>query len=152
MAAHMTSQPLKDFVVDIPSQNTSVSGLTSSVNSNNSNDTRYAISAAKIMVEALEMLQSPELQKKAFSIAMDNSLFRNLVENYNNPPHDTQPVMPAGTLGARRMDRYRKKQYAVDTITSSINSLSTQEEKNAVIKKVVENTDACIAVLALGYV
>ena len=70
MAAHMTSQPLKDFVVDIPSQNTSVSGLTSSVNSNNSNDTRYATSAAKIMVESLEMLKSSELQKKALSTVL----------------------------------------------------------------------------------
>ena len=60
--------------------------------------------------------------------------------------------MPATTLGARRIDRYRKKQSAVDTITSSINSLSTQEEKNAVIKKVVENTDARSAVLASGYI
>jgi len=59
--------------------------------------------------------------------------------------------MPATTLGARRIDRYRKKQSAVDTITSSINSLSTQE-KNAVIKKVVENTDARSAVLASGYI
>ena len=61
MAAHMTSQPLKDFVVDIPPQNTSVSGLTSSVNSHNFNDTRYTTSAAKIMVESLEMLKFPEL-------------------------------------------------------------------------------------------
>ena len=104
------------------------------------------------MVETLEMLKTPQLQKKAFTIAMDNSLFRSLVEKYNSPPHDTQPVMAETTLAARRKRTSRKKQSAVDTITSSISSLSTQEEKNAVMKNVVENTDAGSAVLASGYI
>ena len=70
MAANMTSHPLKDLMVDIQPQNTSVSGLTSSVNSNDSNDTRLVTSAAKIMVGTLEMLKTPQLQKKAFTIAI----------------------------------------------------------------------------------
>ena len=48
MAANMTSYPLKDLMFDIPPQNTSVFGLTSSVNLNNSDHTRYATSVANL--------------------------------------------------------------------------------------------------------
>lgn len=119
-AANMISHPLTDLMIDISPQNKSVSELTSSVNSNNYNGTKYATSAA--MVEALEMLKLSKVQKNAFAEAMNNSLFRSLVENYNN-------VMPETTLAASHKRMSRKKQSAVDTITSSISSLSTRKEK-----------------------
>ena len=112
-------------MVDILSQNTSISGLTSSVNLHNSNETMHAISLAKIIVQSLEMLTSSEQQKKTFTTAMGNLLFRNLVIKYNYSPCDTQPVMLAPTTGARWNRTYQNEQSAVDTIMSSMSSLST---------------------------
>ena len=59
--------------------------------------------AAKIIVQSLELPTSSEQQERVFTIAMDNLLFRSLVIKLNHPPRVTQPVMPAETLGARRI-------------------------------------------------
>ena len=120
-----TYHPFKDLMVDIPSLNTSVSGLTSSVNLHNSDEIMHATTAAKIIVQSLELLTSSEQQERAFIIAIGNLLFRNLVTKFNHPPRVTQPVMPAETLGARRIQAYRTKQSAVDAINPSMSSCST---------------------------
>ena len=70
----------------------------------------------------------------------------------NHPPRVTQPVMPAQTLGARRIRAYRTKQSAVDAINSSMSSCSTQEERNTVMKAVLKNSEADNALLASGYI
>ena len=125
----MTSNDLNDVIVDVASKSTSVSALTSSVTSNNVSDTKAALLAAKIMLESLEVLGSSEQQSKAFEIAMCNPRFRNLAEIYNNSPFNAHPVMSAPTPSAERKNKSRNKKTAVDTINSSMNSLSTQEEK-----------------------
>ena len=71
---------------------------------------------------------------------------------FNHPPRVTQPVMPAETLGARRIWAYRTKQSAVDGINSSMSSCITQEERNEVMKVVLKNSEAENAVLASGYI
>ena len=152
MAENMTSCPRRDFMVDISSHNTSVSGLTSSVTPRRYNETMLPTSAANIIVQPLEMLTSSEQQERAFAAAMGNPLFRNLAEKYNNSPFVTHPVMPAPTPSAERKRKSRNKKTAVDTIISSMSSLSTQEEKNEVMKVVLENSEADNAVLASGYI
>ena len=59
--------------------------------------------------------------------------------------------MPAPTLSAERKRKSRKKKAAVDTILSSLSG-STLEEKNAVMKEVLEDEGASNAVLASGYI
>ena len=143
----------KDLIVDVGAESgTCLSALTSSVASCNNSETTGATSAAKTIVKSLKMLGSSEQQSEAFEIAMRNPLFRNLVEKYNNPPPVTHPVMPTRTPGAERIRKLRKKNSAVDSILLSINSSNSQEEKNSVMKNVLENSDASNAVLASGYI
>ena len=168
-AVDVIFSPPKDFIVDVSSQSTSISTLTKSDTSSNLIGEIKTVSAAKTMVNSLETLPSSDQQSEAFEIAMRNPIFCNFVKRYNNHPsvthsvmpepiqtteitHDTQPVTHATNSQAERQRKCRNKQSAVDSIVSSINSLSTQEEKNAVMKKVVENTDARSAVLASGYI
>ena len=54
------SHTFKDSMLDISSLNTSVSGLTSSVNLHNSDEMMHATTAAKIIVQSLELLTSSE--------------------------------------------------------------------------------------------
>ena len=66
-------------MVEITSQNTPVLGLTSNITPNNFDETMYATPAAKIIIQLLEILTSSEQQEKAFTTAMSNLLFRNVV-------------------------------------------------------------------------
>ena len=145
-AGDMRSCPSKDFIVDVASQSTSISTLTTSDKSSNLIGEIKSVSAAKTMVNSLEMLPSSDEQSEAFEIAMRNPIFCNFVKRYNNHPcvthsvmpepiqtteitHDTQPVTHATNSDSERRRKCRNKESAVDSIVSSINSLSTQEEK-----------------------
>ena len=145
-AGDMRLCPSKDFIIDVASQSTSISTLTTSDKSSNLIGEIKSVSAAKTMVNSLEMLPSSDQQSEAFEIAMRNPIFCNFVKRYNNHPsvthsvmpepiqtteitHDTQPVTHATNSHSERMRKCRNKESAVDSIVSSINSLSTQEEK-----------------------
>ena len=93
-AGDMRSCPSKDFIVDVASQSTSISLLTTSDKSSNLIGEIKTVSAAKTMVNSLETLPSSDQQSEAFEIAMRNPIFCNFVKRYNNHPSVTHSVMP----------------------------------------------------------
>ena len=76
----MTSNDLKDSIVDVASRSTSISTLTTSDTSSNIIGEIKTVSAAKTMVNSLEMLPSSGEQSEAFEIAMHNPIFCNFVK------------------------------------------------------------------------
>ena len=58
----------------------------------------------------------------------------------------------AQTPEARRTRKCRNIQTCVDSILSSIDLMTSQEENNLVMKKVLEDPNARNAVLASGYI
>ena len=152
-AGNVISSTSKDMIVDVRSKATSVSGLTSSEASRNVSEPTDVISVARNMVAALGTLGTPEEQAAAFELAMLNPVFRNLVnKKYIEKPCVThRSVMPAPTPSAERKRKSRKKKAAVASILLLLSG-STQEEKNVVMKEVLEDEGASNAVLALGYI
>ena len=128
--------PSKDFIIDVASQSTSISTLTTSDTSSNLIGEIKTVSAAKTMVNSLETLPSSDQQSEAFEIAMRNPIFCKFVKRYNNHPsvthsvmpepiqtteitHDTQPVTHATNSQAERTRKCRNKESAVHIVKSS---------------------------------
>ena len=78
-AADVIFSPRKDFIVDVASQSSNISALTSSATSSNLIGKTTTVSAAKIMVNSLETLPSSDQQSEAFEIEMRNPIFYNFV-------------------------------------------------------------------------
>ena len=78
-AVDVIFSPPKDFIVDVASQSTSISTLTTSDKSSNLIGEIKTVSAAKNMANSLETLPSSDQQPEAFEIAMRNNIFCSFV-------------------------------------------------------------------------
>ena len=125
--------PSQNMIIDVGSQCTSISALTSSVALHSDSTVTDAKSVADDMVKSLQLLGSRELQSEAFQLAMSKIVFKQLFEKYNNQPATTCNGMPTPTDSALRMRKSRRKQDTIDSIISSINSFCNDKDRNSLM-------------------
>ena len=144
--------PSQNMIIDVGSQCTSISALTSSVALCSDSTVTNAKSVADDMVKSLQLLESRELQSEAFQLAMSNPVFKQLFEKYNNQPATMCNGMPTPTDSALRKRKSRRKQDTIDSIINSINSFCNDKDKNSLMQVILDSPKLRDTVVAAGYI